>query len=246
MATWLTPRFKDVPFAPRLADSKLLGMNLCKQLALFVLVLSLPAMDLVDDPIYHRMAAALEGRTNRDPNDDLRLAGIYSDARQYGKSEALYRKHVDLADRFPVIYANLSVFAGKQAKYAEAIEWADKAIGAGKRILAANPETGVDLMHPTLVKSSWLWESGQQVEGKALFASIAVPLVGDPDESTYWSCRACFYASVGDQAELTAAIGRCLDLSDHHVATFVRRDVVFDRYRDQPWFIQLVGITRTP
>lgn len=185
-------------------------MDLCKQFALFVLVFTLPAMDLVDDPVYQRMAAALESKPDRDPNDDLRLAGIYSDARQYAKSEALYRKHLDVAERFPLICANLSVFAGKQAKYAEAIEWADKAINAGKRILAVNPEAVVDLMHPTLVKASWLWESGMQAEAKVLFASIAVPQVGDPKESTYWSCRACFYGSVGDQPELSAAIGRCL------------------------------------
>lgn len=221
-------------------------MDLCKQLALFVMVCILPAMDLVDDPVYLRMAAALESKTDRDPNDDLRLAGIYSDARQYAKSEVLYRKHVDVAERFPLIYANLSVFAGKQAKYAEAIEWADKAISAGRQIMVANPEAEVDLMHPTLVKASWLWESGQQGAAKALFASVAVPIVGDASESTYWSCRACFYGSVGDQAELTAAIGKCLDLADSHLATFIRRDVVFDRYRAQPWFIELVGITRSP
>jgi hypothetical protein len=28
--------------------------------------------------------------------------------------------------------------------------------------------------------------------------------------------------------------------------TFVRRDVVFDRYRSQPWFIALVGVTIRP
>lgn len=221
-------------------------MDLYTQFVLFVLVLNVSAMDLVDDPVYQRMAAALESKTDRDPNDDLRLAGIYSDARQYDKSEALYLKHVAVADRYPVIYANLSVSAGKQAKYAEAIEWADKALSAAQRILAVNPHAAVDLMHPVLVKASWLWESGKQVEAKALFASVAVPGVGDSEESTYWGCRACFYGSVGDQTELTAAIGKCLDLADSQMVTFIRRDIVFDRYRTEPWFIKLVGITRTP
>lgn len=222
-------------------------MDLTKFLALVLLTMSvLPAMDLVDDPVYRRMAVALEAKGNRDPNDDLRLAGLYSDAWQYDKSEALYRKHLTVADRYPLIYANLSVFAGKQAKYAEAIEWADKAISAGKRLQAAQPDAGVDIMHPTLVKASWLWESGKHDEAKTLFNSIAVPPAGDPSESTYWGCRACFYGSVGDQAELSAAIGKCLDLADEHFVTFIRRDVVFDRYRAQPWFIELVGITLKP
>ena len=158
-------------------------------------------------------------------------------------SEALYLKHVAVADRYPVIYANLSVSAGKQAKYAEAIEWADKALSAAQRILAVNPHAAVDLMHPVLVKASWLWESGKQVEAKALFASVAVPGVGDSEESTYWGCRACFYGSVGDQTELTAAIGIAETgslvfhsgpgtavlghfLPLHHVAVLHARDIV--------------------
>jgi tetratricopeptide (TPR) repeat protein len=221
-------------------------MHRIKLAALLLLTAMLPALELVDDSIYRHMAAALEAKTDRDPNDDLRLAGIYSDARQYDKSEALYRKHLAVADRFPLIYANLSVFAGKQGKYTDAIAWADKAISAGKRILATEPDAAVDTMHPTLVKASWLWESGQHDEGMALFNSIAVPPAGDPRESTYWGCRACFYGSVGDQAELWAAIGKCLELADVHFVTFVRRDVVFDRYRAQPWFIELVGVTLKP
>ncbi|MCK6486946.1 MAG: tetratricopeptide repeat protein [Planctomycetes bacterium] len=199
----------------------------------------LPAMDLVDDPVYRRMAASLEAKPGRTPNDDLRLAGIFSDARQYDQSEALYRKHLDVADHYPLIYANLSVFAGKQGKYAEAIAWADQAISATRA-------TGGDTLHPTLVKASWLWEIGRQEEAKALFASVPVPPVGDRTESTYWGCRACFYGSVGDQTELAAAIAKCLDLGDEHFITFVRRDVVFDRYRSQPWFIALVGVTIRP
>ena len=30
------------------------------------------------------------------------------------------------------------------------------------------------------------------------------------------------------------------------VVTFLRRDVVFDRCWTQPWFIELIGITRSP
>lgn len=114
-------------------------MDLIKLAALLLLTMVvLPALDLVDDPVYRRMAAALEAKGDRDPNDDLRLAGLYSDARQYDKSEALYRKHLTVADRYPLIYANLSVFAGKQAKYAEAIAEVEKQLGeveAGIRVL---------------------------------------------------------------------------------------------------------------
>ena len=197
-------------------------------------------------PVYRRMALALEVKADRDANDDLRLAGIYSNSREYGKSEALYRKHLNVAERFPLIYANLSVFAGKQAKYAEAIGWADKAINAARRLAADKSDVQPDIMHPTLVKASWLWESGKQDEAMALFNSVAVPPAGDPHATTYWACRVCFYGSVGDQAELIAAIGTCLDLADEHAITFIRRDVVFDRYRAMPWFINLVGITITP
>lgn len=213
---------------------------------LLLLGVALPALDLVDDPVYRRMAAALEAKTERNPHDDLRLAELYGDARQYDKGEVIYRKYLAVADRFPVIYANLSVFAGKQGKFIEAIEWADRAIDTGKRLLADKPDAQVDTMHPTLVKASWLWESGKRDDAMLLFNSIAVPPAGDPRESTYWGCRACFYGSVGDQAELAAAIGKCLDLADEHFVTFIRRDVVFDRYRDQLWFIGLVGITMKP
>jgi len=221
-------------------------MHFSKLCILLIFITSLSALDLVDDPVYRRMAAGLEAKVDRTLSDDLHLAGLYSDARQYGKSEALYLKHVALADRFPMIYANLSVFAGKQAKYAEAIEWADKAISTSKRLLAAQADAEVDIMHPTLVKASWLWESGKQDEAKTLFNGVAVPPAGDPSEATYWGCRACFYGSVGDQTELKAAIGKCLDLADEHFVTFIRRDMVFDRYRAQPWFIELVGITLCP
>jgi hypothetical protein len=58
----------------------------------------------------------------------------------------------------------------------------------------------------------------------------------------YWACRACFYASVGDVAELQAAIPKAMS-GDADSRSFFERDVIFDAYRGEPWFIELVGKT---
>ncbi len=96
---------------------------------------------------------------------------------------------------------------------------------------------------------SWLpspVQTGKHAEASTLFASIPVPAAGSEREALYYGCKACFYASAGDKEQLSQAITRSLELADDHFVKFVRRDVVFDRYRQEAWFVELVGVTVRP
>jgi tetratricopeptide (TPR) repeat protein len=208
-------------------------MNYIKILALFIMGTRLMGMDLIDDKKYTDIAKNAELEAAGNPLMLLDVAGKYMEARDYKKASDIYTEIIkNFAVTHPMIYSNQAVFLGKQKRYEEAIEMADRAI-----------KMDPTAIHPKMVKASWLWESGKHDDATALYNSVQVPASGSPDESLYYGCKACYFASVGDEKEMQSAINQCMELKDKHFVTFIRRDIVFDPYRKKEWFIQLFGNT---
>ncbi len=164
----------------------------------------------------------------------LGVAGDYCDARMYQDAErvwALAMKGQAITD--PMMYSNMSVFIGKQRKFPEAVAWADKALAIDK-----------GHFHAKIVKASWLTESGDHVAGDRWYQEcVADSATRGSDPALYWSCMACYLASRGDVKALEQAITQVINTQDDASLTFLRRDIVFDPYREAAWFLRLVGPT---
>ncbi len=160
-------------------------------------------------------------------------------ARDYASAESYARQMCALAPKVPAFQANLSVFLGKQGRYAEAAEAARKAIA----LADGNPD---NMWHPSLVLASWEWRLGKHEEAQALVDAVPIPKKDASGAlSLYYGCLACFSADKGDEAAIEANIRLTLNTAepDSPLRVFFRRDVVFDPYRSRPWFINLVGKT---
>jgi tetratricopeptide (TPR) repeat protein len=161
-----------------------------------------------------------------------RLAQGYIGLRRYDLAEAELRAALLLAPTSPVLHSNLSVTLGKQGRYAEALAEADAA-------LALDP----DLLHARLVRPSWELGLGQREAAIAHFQAVSRP-GQDRDLALYYAAQACFYADAGVPEKVEEGIREALARDPAPYArNFFARDVVFDRYRAEPWFIALVGAT---
>lgn len=196
-----------------------------------------PPVRLANDAPYLERVAAIRAE-RPDPTDHQahyawlwRLSGAQFDARLYADAETTARAILALAPQVDEAHANLSVVLGKQGRYAEALQSAEIAALLDPR----------EAMHADAIAASWLWHLGREAEAKARFAAILQPL--DPARLRFYqACRACFLASVGDRPGLESAIRACLAGGTDH-ADFFARDVIFDAYRAEPWFVALVGPT---
>lgn len=195
------------------------------------------AVQLANDAVYAEKVKAVLANTpdSTDPEATFRWLWAYSSAcmdnRDYVNGEYAARAMVALAPQYNIAHSNLSVALGKQGKYQEALQEAEIAKLLNMR----------DSMHPDAVACSWLYHLGRKDEAIERFKRIPVPT--DPRAvGFYWSCRACFFASVGDVPELTAAIAQAMKLGTDS-RSFFERDVIFDAYRAEPWFIELIGKT---
>jgi predicted Zn-dependent protease len=161
------------------------------------------------------------------------VAHAESRMRHYDKAEAYYRKILAQFPDEPIYLTNFSVFLGKQGKYLEAEAAARKAISLG----------GGPAMHANMVLASWEVELGKKQAARARVRSVAVP-AGPRARRLYYGCLACYHASAGEEREVAAAIAKALAI-DNSAGTraFFERDIIFDRYRDKAWFIELVGRT---
>lgn len=172
---------------------------------------------------------------------DARLAWLAEtcdaafEARDYVEAEAVLRELAEAMPGNPSIIANLSVSLGKQGRYAEALAEADRAL--------ASPD--VHAMHANAIRASWLWHLDRRDEARTAFAAIPVPAPTDADYELYQDCRACFSASAHDLQTLRESIGVLHALGWESLA-FVRGDVIFDQYRAEIWFSELVGNTLSP
>lgn len=160
------------------------------------------------------------------------LASAYMDLRRYDLGETEARAALRLAPGHPTLHSNLSVMLGKQGKFAEALAEAQAA-------LAIDP----DHLHARLVLPSWELGAGQREAALLHFQAIPKPGEGK-DLRLYYSAQACFYADVGDAGKTAEGIREALarDTSGN-TRTFFARDLVFDRYRAESWFVTLVGAT---
>jgi tetratricopeptide (TPR) repeat protein len=192
---------------------------------------------LANDKVYaEKVQAVLAARPDgKDPDALFRWIWSYSSAcmdnRDYARAEHAARSLVALAPHYNLVHSNLSVVLGKQGKYQEALQEAEIAS-------LLNPG---DSLHPEAVACSWLYHLGRKQEAVDRFKAIPVPADARKARA-YWGCKACFYASVGDPELLKPAIAMALQL-DPEDRGFFERDVVFDAYRAEPWFIELVGRT---
>lgn len=157
----------------------------------------------------------------------IRSASFY--ARDYATAEKYAREILKLKPKESIEHSNLSVYLGKQGKFKEAETEAREAI-------KLDPGNS----HAFMVLASWEWHLRKREKALQTFKSVVVP--EDPGERRYYEgCKACFYASVGDEKEIEAAISKCLELDDRK--DFFERDIIFDPYRGKDWFIKLVGET---
>ena len=201
---------------------------------LLTLTLSLMAADQVrlhDDAAWHaQLDRALAAPVPVAPDQAVahawRLAGLAFDV------VAQMRRAVAIAPQVAALHSNLSVMLGKQGRFAEAAE-------AARAALALDPT----YLHARLVLPSWTLGLGQREASIADFLAIPVPEEVD-DQVLYHAAVACFFADAGDEERVAAGIRAALAAdAEREVMTFFRRDVVFDRYREQPWFVDLVGAT---
>ncbi|MDA3963488.1 MAG: hypothetical protein PF961_22110 [Planctomycetota bacterium] len=160
------------------------------------------------------------------------VASRYSDARDY-ESAIRELQSTLLTDPDNVLtHSNLSVFYGKLGHY-------NMAKMHALQVLELNPP---DTMHANMILASWEYHLGNENRAQEIMNNVIVPDKNDPRYRFYQSCRACYYASTGDIAEVEQAIQESLGASNQSMK-FYRNDVIFDPYRQQQWFIDLVGIT---
>jgi len=152
-------------------------------------------------------------------------------AREYEKAESFARRITTWAPKDSFAWANLSVDLGKQGKYRDAAEAAQKAI-------VLDPSN----KHAEMLLASWEWHLGQREQARKRFEAI-VPGEKAIEKRTYYGCMACFYASVGEEAKVAEAIKKVKELKTDDDMGFFQRDIIFDPYRGKPWFIELVGKT---
>lgn len=197
----------------------------------------LPAVDLVDDERYRFLVERYEASlANWDGTPfalplQMELAGACFDARMYWRGAEVLEQVVERYPDYAGAWSNLSVNYGKMGMY-------DKAITAADRSMALEPDQA---MHAKLVKASWLLRSGEVEAAQALVD--ATPNPGGELAPFFHTCLACFHADAGNVEALKEHIDRARVLDPDGDETFYRRDVVFDPYRDQPWFIERFGTT---
>ena len=184
------------------------------------------------DKVQAVLAAKPDGK---DPQALFQWIWSYSSAcmdnRDYANAENAARALLALAPQYNIVHSNLSVVLGKQGKYQEALQEAEIA-----KLLDPS-----DSMHPDAVACSWLFHLGKKQDAINRFKAITVPTELHAARA-YWGCKACFYASVGDANEVRPAIAMALKMDPDNKG-FFERDVVFDTFRAEPWFIELVGKT---
>lgn len=189
-----------------------------------------------DQPYVDKLAQVLADRPSaKDPKAHFHWLWAYFSAcvncRHYAEAETACRAVMTLAPQYALSHSNLSVVLGKQGKYQEALQEAEIA----KLLDPSNS------MHADAVACSWMYFLGQKQEAIDRFQLIPVPT--DADEvRVYWGCRACFYSTVGTVDEIKSSIGNALQMDPENRA-FFERDITFDRYRAEPWFVALVGQT---
>jgi tetratricopeptide (TPR) repeat protein len=157
-------------------------------------------------------------------------------ARDYDRAEACTRALMARQPQFWYWYDELSVVLGKQGKYQAALDAANAA--------AAMPAS--DHLHLDAISASWLWHLGRRDEARARFAAIPEPAQGTDPYEMYEACRACFAASTHDLPALTAAVRILVVGGGNHTLDFLHHDVIFDQYRGEKWFRDLVGETLAP
>ncbi len=194
-------------------------------------------MTLVEDDLWQRQHALLvTSVTEPATADPTRIAYLTSRfllairARYYGDAERCMRALIELEPRQARHYSRLSVTLGRQGRYAEAAS-------AAAHALAMEPNN----QHARMVACSWDLALGRREAAMAAFSSIARP-TDDAGIALYESCRACFMADAGERGQLADAMAKALK-HDLSTRSFFRRDQVFDAYREEPWFVALVGRT---
>jgi tetratricopeptide (TPR) repeat protein len=161
------------------------------------------------------------------------LATLHSRLRDYKEAESVVRRISELEPNSAWAHVNLSVYLGKQGKYHDAIAESNRAIEMDK---------GTEL-HANLVLASWEWLSGQKDAALKRIASVEVPN-DEYGKRSYYSCIACFYASVGDEEKIADAIKNAQAVDEKKTfQDFIATDIVFDPYRRREWFIKLAGKT---
>lgn len=202
-----------------------------------MLATSLSAVELVDDERYRFLVeryeqslAHWEGTPGALPLR-VELASACFDARMYWRAVELLEAVVADYPSFAPAWSNLSVNYGKMGMY-------DQAIAAIDRRMRLDPD---DVMHAKLVKASWLLGTGDRAGAQRLIE--ATPDPGGDRSAFYHSCLACFHADSGELERLQHHVDRVLALDPEGERTFFERDVVFDPYRDQAWFIERFGVT---
>lgn len=209
---------------------------------LFALLLPVAGAELLpplrDDAVWQQaldraLATAVPAEPQAAFGHYCHLADAAFDARRYDLAETAMRSALAYAPDHPAIHSNLSVMLGKQGRFAEAA-------AAARAALALDPTW----LHARLVLPSWELGLGQREAALAAFAAVAMPADAD-EQRLYHAAVACFFADVGDPERVAQGIRDALAADpEGDVKTFFRRDVVFDRYRSEPWFVDLVGATR--
>jgi len=110
----------------------------------------------------------------------------------------------------------------------------EDAIRVLRASLLLNPES----WNTRLILAGYLIRAGHEDEGWKMLATVKEPRV---DKQLYHTNLAWFYGSVGKKKELLEHLGKALSLSKTpHILNYIRTEVDFDRYRDDPDFKALV------
>lgn len=124
-------------------------------------------------------------------------------------------------------YTNLAILY----KNAERL---DDAIRCLRRSLELNPES----WNTRLILAGYLIRNGQDEEGWKMFETVEAPRV---DPTFYETNLAWFYGSVGRKKEFLEHLDQALRLSETpSILNYIKTEVDFDRYREDPDFQALV------
>lgn len=153
--------------------------------------------------------------------------------RQYKEAEAVSDKLIARAGNRADLLFDKSCYVGKQGRFDDALKLAEE--GLGKR---------PDDLRGKMVKAIWLAALDRKDDVAAILKGLQVPKLGEKDHNLYWLCKAYVMARLNDAGEVERAIRECMRSdADHWGYDCFQRDVTFDPFRTQQWFVDLVGKT---
>lgn len=187
---------------------------------------------LVYDELYIQHAIEAMEQCKRDPQPQSfwRAANSCHLARNFHLAEQFMLVAIENGASEPKAQVALSIYLGKQRKYAEAIVVLRRALEM----------PNVDSVHANLILATWEHCIGKPTEARKRYDDVSPDALAN---ATHYGAAACYHAVANNEEQVKVYLRKRLVNDDGQGRQFIAREVLFDKYRECEWFIKLIGIT---